>query len=153
MTTSSRFVRFLPILGLVALASACSKPEPCQAIPDSEESKALGVVLDGGRLCKDDSGVFNIDYEKSVDEVQSAYLSTLKGNGWKGEQVSEGPNGGSLFFDNGEQKMLVTVLKNGDRNVTVAIIKHCMVAGAPKDHPVIKSCLEDTQKLADALKK
>lgn len=136
---------------LCALVVACNKPEPCDPIPSSDESDALGVVLDGGRLCKDGSGVFNIDYEKPVEEVQAAYLAELESKGWKGEKVSEGRNGGSIFFDNGEQKMLVNVLRT-DRNVTVAIIKHCMVKGADANHPVIKSCLETTQKMADIMK-
>ncbi len=144
-------LRPIVAFGLIAFASGCGKPEPCQAIPGSDASDALGVVLDGGRLCKDGSGVFNIDYEKPVEEVQAAYLSELKDKGWKGEKVSEGRNGGSLFFDNGEQKMLVTVLKS-ERKVTVAIIKHCMVKGADPNHPVIKECLETTQKMADIMK-
>lgn len=75
----------IAMLLAAALAStACNKPEPCADIPSTKESDALGVVLDGGHLCKADSGVINVDYDKDVGAVDDDYKSKLGDAGWKG---------------------------------------------------------------------
>lgn len=152
---NTKTLRFSAVVALAAasFATACSKPEPCADIPGSKESDALGVVLDGGHLCKDDSGVINVDYDKPVEKVDSDYLSKLGDAGWKGEKVSSGANGSTSYFQKDKQRLLIVTLKNGDRNVTTAIIKHCMVVGAKDDNPVIVSCNKTIDELAKNLKK
>ncbi|MGE0328281.1 MAG: hypothetical protein AB7K71_10160 [Polyangiaceae bacterium] len=146
-------IRLAGALLVVALTPACGKPKPCADIPTTKEATALGVVLDGGHLCKADSGVINVDYDKPLDQVDSDYMSKLSAAGWKGEKVSEGKNGSSLFFDNGKNKLLVVTLKNKDRNVSTAIIKHCLMIQPDGSEFILDSCLTMTQSLADNLKK
>ena len=125
----------------------------CSDISSTKVTDKLGVVLDGGHLCKADSGVINVDYDKPVEAVDAAYQSDLTDAGWKGDKVSEGKNGSTSLFVKDKQKLLVVTLKNGDRNVTTTMIKHCMVIGADESNPVIQDCLKMIQSIADKLKK
>lgn len=136
-----------------AVITACNKPAPCEGIAPTKEAEALNVVMSDGKLCKAGSGVFNIDYVKDVSAVEESYQSHLEKAGWKGEKVSSGNNGSSWVYAKDPQKMLFTILKNGERNVTTAIIKHCKVVGAPDDNPIVQDCIKQIDAIAKQLKK
>ncbi len=148
------YIRLAGALLVLALTPACNKPKPCAEIPATKESTALGVVLEGGRLCKAGSGVFNVDYEKkSPDEVDALYMKELGAAGWKGEKVSSGKNGSTTLFDNGKNKMLLVSLKNSDRHISVAVIKHCTLVRPDGSLFILDSCVKSTQAIADNMKK
>lgn len=135
-------------LPLLLLATGCEKP--CSSVPSTKTVDRLGVLLDGGNLCKDESGVASIDYpKKSVDEIKKAYEDKLGGAGWKAEIPKESDKLPIIIFSKGEEKVMVTIGKSGDRHVTFALIKHCGDPGTE----ISKMCVKDITALGEALKK
>lgn len=99
----------------------CAKP--CDPIPESETVKRLGIVLEGGRVCKEDKSVATIDYPSAKpDELTSKYTTKLGADGWKAESPSEG----TILATKAEDTLfIVTGKKSKDRRVPFAIVRYC----------------------------
>lgn len=140
----------LLLLFPVALLGLAGCEKPCPSVSATKTVDRLGVLLDGGSLCKDEMGVASIDYaKKSVEEVKKGYEDKLGGAGWKAEIPKESDKLPIIIFSKGEEKIMVTIGKSGDRHVTFALIKHCGDPGTE----ISKACVKDITALGDALKK
>ncbi len=127
-------------LGLFAVSlSGCAKP--CDPITESATAKRLGIVLPGGRVCKEEKSVASIDYPSiKGEELASTYRSTLGSAGWSAELVSEG----TLFATkDADTLFIVTGKKSKDRRVPFAVVRYCENPG----------CRAMLQELANAMKK
>ncbi len=120
-----------------ALVAGCSKP--CDGITPSAEAKRLGVVLDGGKLCKEENEAVTIDYP-DMSDVQGGYKSALEKAGWTVETPSEG-----VVYATKDKDTLFVVgaKKSKERGVPFAVIRYCS-----EDF-----CRKTLRELADAMKK
>ena len=147
-------VRSLPLVAaallLVAGLTGCGE-KPCEAISTTKDVKRLDVLLDGGKLCKDEKGVASIDYPgKDISAVKKLYEDELSGKGWKPDTAMDSDKLPIVVFANDKgDKMMVTIGKSGDRRVTFAMVKHCPEKGSPIHAP----CIDGITKLVAALKK
>lgn len=124
---------------IAVLSTACAKP--CAPLPQSDTVKKLGVVLDGGNLCKDENDTYTIDYPKvSAKALQGTYSDGLGKNGWKTETATDY----MLLATKDKDLLLVTTAgKSKERGVPFAVVKHC-------DDDV---CSKSMRELFDASKK
>jgi hypothetical protein len=118
------------ILSLVLCAATACGEKPCESIPTTDAVKRLDVLLDGGKLCEDDSGVAWIDYPgKAVPDVRSTYVKHLEGKGWKAETAQESDKLPIVSFSKGSDTVMVTIGKSSERRVTFVMVKYCPPAG------------------------
>jgi hypothetical protein len=122
-------------------AAGCSKP--CDDIGASADAKRLGIVLDGGRVCKEDKSVASIDYpDAKGDSLGETYKSALEKAGYTAELVDSSKKvvyatkGGDTVF-------AVTAEKSKERGVPFAVVRYCTEA----------YCRSSLKELADAMKK
>lgn len=117
--TTSTGMLFAVLLG--ASLFGCAKP--CDPIPESETVKRLGIVLEGGRVCKEDKSVATIDYPSAkAEELTAKYTTKLGADGWKAESPSEGT---ILATKADDTLFIVTGKKSKDRRVPFAIVRYC----------------------------
>jgi hypothetical protein len=141
MTSRTRILAGLAALtGPLALLVGCGG-KPCDPIPASATAKALGFILDGGVLCKEDKSVATVDYPKAdADALVDLHKGALGKGGWKVEVPSEGV----LYSTRAKDTLfIVTGKKSKDRGVPFAVVRYCRDEG----------CRKDLSALADAMKK
>jgi hypothetical protein len=128
-------------IAVAAIALGC-QAKPCDPVPASETAKSLGIVLDGGRLCKEEREVADIEYPeaKSGEGLATLYTTTLGKAGW----TSETPAEGTLLLTRGDDTLfIVTLTRSKQSNIPSAIVRYCQDAG----------CREQLTALAVAMKK
>lgn len=151
-TSSPRYaLRTALLTALVALTAVAGCAEkPCESVAATEDVKRLDVLLDGGKLCKDEKGVASIDYPgKDIAAVKKQYEDELGGKGWKTEKNLDSDKLPIVVFAKDSDKVMVTIGKSSDRRVTFAMVKHCPPSGSPIHAP----CIDSITKLGDALAK
>lgn len=113
------------LLFVAVAAAGCQ--EPCDPIADSPTAKRLGVVLDGGRVCKEDNLVVTVEYPgRRPEELAGAYARALVGSGWKAEQVSPAA---VLATRDADTVFVVTGKDEKTRRVPFAVVRHCSDPG------------------------
>ena len=114
--------RLVPVLVAAACLGGCAKP--CHGITPSNDAKRLGIVLDGGRLCKEGRSVADIDYpDTSASALSGKYKSTLDKAGWKADATS---SGGVIFATRASDTLfIVTGKKSKQRHVPFAVVRYC----------------------------
>ncbi|MCE7975553.1 MAG: hypothetical protein DYG92_14730 [Leptolyngbya sp. PLA1] len=109
------------LLAVVVAAAGCQKP--CDPIAESPTARRLGVVLDGGRVCKEDNLVVTVEYpDRKREELAGAYASALEKAGWKAEQVSPAT---VLATRDADTVFVVTGKDEKTRRVPFAVVRHC----------------------------
>ncbi len=113
------------VMCLLAVGAAC-KPKPCDPVPPSESAKRLGIVLDGGRLCKDGGGVGTIEYP--ANQKGAAILDGYKSkfSSWKADPIDDH----TLLLNNGEADGLFVLAWDStkERDVPTAVVTYCVDA-------------------------
>ena len=106
---------------LVSSLFGCAKP--CEPIPESDTVKRLGIVLEGGRVCKEEKSVATIDYPGAKEaELTSKYTAKLGADGWKAET----PSPGTILATKADDTLfIITGKKSKDRRVPFAIVRYC----------------------------
>lgn len=108
---------------LVGVVSATGCAKPCDPIAESPTAKRLGVVLEGGRVCKEDSLVVTLEYpEKKREELAPAYASELGKSGWNAELLSPAT---VLATRGGDTVLIVTGKDDKTRRVPFAVVRYC----------------------------
>jgi hypothetical protein len=124
---------------LSALSAACGS-KPCATVAPSESAKKLGIVLDGGRLCKEDGDSAIIQYPESTAEALPAqYTGTLGKAAWKVDVDA----GTTLLMTRDAETLFIVTVKDKDSGLATAVVRHCADAG----------CREYLAGLAGAMKK
>jgi len=129
------------LVSLLACTSVAGCAKPCDPIQESETVKRMGIVMNGGRVCKDQKSVASIDYPKiKGEELASTYQTTLTSAGWNVRAPSEG----TLYAEKAEDTLfIVTGKKSKERRVPFAVVRYCENS----------YCRETLSKLADAMGK
>jgi hypothetical protein len=126
-------------LGLVAASAGCEKP--CEPISESKVVKELGVVMEGGRVCKDEASVASVDYPGvDGDKLDDTYKEKLEKGGWKVEMPSDGT---LLATKDANTLFIVTGAKSKERGVPFAVVRYCQD----------EVCRKSLSELAAAMKK
>jgi hypothetical protein len=133
------------LIGLACLGCAsvwflggCAKP--CEPIAESATAKRLGIVLDGGRVCKEDRSVATIDYPKvKADALPGMYKEKMSAAGW----TVESPADKTLFMTHAADTLFVVMGTSKDRSVPFAVVRYC------ED----EYCRKTLSELAEAMKK
>lgn len=125
------------VLGLSVVG--CAKP--CDPIEASETAKRMGVVLAGGRMCKESRGVATIHYPGiEAQALEGKYQGDLTRAGWQAKVASPGV----VYATKGEDTVFVVTGKNGRvRGVPFAVVNLCEAPG----------CREHLSGMADAMGK
>lgn len=124
----------------LALLSACGKP--CDPIPEGKDVKDLNLVLQGGRLCKDEKDVATVDYPQAKEaNVGTMYTDAFSKAGWK----TESPSDKTYFFTKGDDALFIVTGTSKDRRVPFAIVRYCHDRGP--------SCQRSLSELAKAMEK
>jgi len=129
------------LVSILACTTIAGCAKPCDPIPESATVKRMGVVLEGGRVCKDEKSVASIDYPKmKADELSSTYQTTLSNAGW----TVKAPSEGTLYAEKADDTLfIVTGKKSKERRVPFAVVRYCEDS----------YCRESLSKLADAMGK
>jgi hypothetical protein len=124
MATMNTTRAVVGLLSSSVLMGAVGCGKPCQPIPQSETVKRLGIVLDGGSLCKDEAEAATIDYAKvKGGALQGNYQEALTKGGWKTERATDY----MLLATKDKDLLLVTTAgRSKDRGVPFAIVKYCV---------------------------
>lgn len=103
------------------LVVGCSKP--CEPRAESATAERLGVVLEGGRVCKEDNLVLTIEYpDAKHEELAATYVRGLSRAGWKAEATSPS----AVFATRGADSVLVITGKDEKtRRVPFAVVRYC----------------------------
>jgi hypothetical protein len=126
------------VLALGGLAFGCAKP--CDPISESPTAKRLGIVLDGGRVCKEDKSVATIDYPKTkADALTGMYKDKMSAAGW----TVEIPADKILFMTHESDTLFIVTGTSKDRRVPFAVVRYC------ED----EYCRKTLSELANAMKK
>ncbi len=117
-----RYVFVFTIL-LSLIIDGCSRKKPCEAVTPSIRAQQLGLVLDGGRVCQDESLIITIDYPEieGAQALSARYQSHLGSQGW---EVSPGAGEGTMTAARGQETIVVVATDNRDRGVPTAIIRY-----------------------------
>lgn len=127
----------LAVFGSIALAG-CAKP--CEPIPQSETTTRMGVVLEGGRMCKESRGTATVHYPGLETELSEKYQNELTAAGWQAKIASPGV----VDATKGDDTVFVVTGKNGKlQKVPFAVISLCENSG----------CRERLSGMADAMGK
>jgi hypothetical protein len=128
------------LFALALLAVGCG-PKPCSPVPASENVKRLGIVLDGGSLCKDEGNAVIVEYAAAGTDaaVLDMYSSGLGKAGWK-TQVS---GGGTALLTRDADTLFVATVVSKDSGLPTAVVRHC----------ADPSCREQLTALAENMKK
>jgi hypothetical protein len=128
------------IVGSLGLVVGCGG-KPCAPIPESATVKSLGIVLDGGSLCKDEKNVVNVEYPKEQAEtISTLHKDALGKAGWK----VESPSDGVLLATRASNTLfIVTGKQSQSSSFPFAIVRYCQD----------ETCRKSLSDLANAMKK
>lgn len=129
--------RLFPVLVVAACLGGCSKRNhgPCHGITPSNDAKRLGIVLTGGRVCKETgpttrgtgcaaASSADIEYpHTSASSLPGKYQSALNKAGWN----SMGKSGNyAIFATRGSDAVLIEMgQKSPQRVVSFVDVSYC----------------------------
>lgn len=138
--TGRRLALALALATTGLVVSACGKP--CEPIPEGKDVKDLHLVLQGGRLCKDEKDVATIDYpEVKEAKLGELYTDAFSKAGWK----TDSPSDKTYFFTKGDDALFIVTGTSKDRRVPFAIVRYC--------HERSPGCQKSLSDLAKAMEK
>lgn len=119
----------IAVVGSLGLATGCGG-KPCAPVPQSDTVKSLGIVLDGGSLCKDEKSVATVEYPKDqAEKISALHKDSLTKAGWKVEVPSEGA---LLATRAADTLFIVTGKQSQESNFPFAVVRYCQNEGCRK---------------------